>query len=200
MPAPFPQARAQANEAAPTTPEVPRSTSRSVIVTESAPQAGTTSGTLGGTLPQKPSTDLPSNARNSKALATVRPTGEYSALWKAPSGSTLWRAGKGGNIERSTDAGKTWVLQISPSQEDWLAGAVASDTVCWVAGRNGAIARTVDGVHWERVVPPAQTAGTDAKLPDWIGITARDAQSATITASDGRKFLTADGGNTWKRQ
>jgi hypothetical protein len=199
-PAPFPQARAKANEATPSTPEVPRSTSQSVIVTESAPRAGTTSGTLGGTLQQKPSADLSSNARNNKALATLRPTGEYSVLVKAPSGSTLWRGGKGGIIERSTDAGKTWVSQTSPSQEDWLSGAVASDTVCWLAGRNGAMARTLDGVHWERVAPPAQTAGTDARLPDWIGITARDAQSATIAASDGRMFATADGGKTWKLQ
>jgi hypothetical protein len=200
VPTQFPQARAQANEAAPATPEVPRSTSQSGIVTGSAPQAGTTIETLGGTLQQKPSAGLPSNARNNKALAPLRPTGEYSALLKAPSGSTLWRAGNGGIIERSTDAGKTWVSQISPSQEDWLAGAVASDTVCWLAGRNGAIARTVDGAHWDRISLSAQAAETDIKLPDWIGITARDAQSATITASDGRKFATADGGKTWKLQ
>jgi photosystem II stability/assembly factor-like uncharacterized protein len=103
-------------------------------------------------------------------------------------------------IERSTDSGKTWVSQMSPSQEDWLAGAAVSDTVCWVAGRNGAIARTMDGAHWERISVPAQAAGTDAKLPDWSGITARDALSATITANDGRKFATADGGKTWQLQ
>jgi len=119
---------------------------------------------------------------------------------KAPSGSTLWRAGKGGMIERSTDAGKTWVSQMSPSQEDWLAGAAVSDTVCWLAGRHGAIARTTDGEHWERVAPPAQAAGADAKLPDWAGLTTRDGQSATITASDGRHFATPDGGKTWQAQ
>jgi hypothetical protein len=198
--APIPQARAQANEAALSTPEIPRPTSRSVIVTESAPQAGTPSGTLGGTLQQKPSTDLSSNARNNKALAALRPTAEYTALLKAPSGSILWRAGKGGTVEHSNDAGKTWAPQASPSQEDWLAGAAASDTVCWLVGRNGAIARTTDGERWERVAPPAQAAGTDVKLPDWTGITTRDAQSATITAIDGRKFATLDGGKTWKLQ
>jgi hypothetical protein len=198
--APIPQARAQANEVAPATPEVPRSARQSVTVTESAPQAGTTSETLGGTLHQKPSADLPSNARNNRALATLRPTGEFSALLKAPSGSTLWRAGNGGIIERSSDAGRTWVSQVSPSQEDWLAGTAVSETVCWLVGRTGAIARTTDGEHWERIAPPAQAAATDAKLPDWIGITTRDAQSATIVANDGRKFATADGGKTWKLQ
>ena len=89
---------------------------------------------------------------------------------------------------------------MSPSKEDWFAGAAVSDTVCWLLGRNGAIARTRDGKSWESVTPPAQAAGTDAKLPDWTGITVRDAQSAAITASDGRKFATADGGKTWQAQ
>jgi photosystem II stability/assembly factor-like uncharacterized protein len=44
------------------------------------------------------------------------------------------------------------------------------------------------------------SAGADSKWPDWTGITARDAQSATITARDGRKFATADGGKTWQSQ
>ena len=140
------------------------------------------------------------SARNERAFGAFRQIQNYSSLLKAPSGSTLWRAGKGGMIERSTDAGKTWVSQMSPSQEDWLAGAAVSDTVCWVAGRNGAIARTMDGEHWVRISPPMQAIGTDAKLPDWSGITARDALSATITENDGRKFSTADGGKTWQLQ
>jgi hypothetical protein len=198
--APFPQARAQANEAAPSIPEVPRSTSQSITVTESAPQVETTNGTLGGTIQQGSSKDLPLNGRDYQALIKLRPEPEFLIPLKAPSGSTLWRAGKGGIIERSTGAGKTWVSQASPFQEDWLAGAAVSDTVCWLVGRNGAIARTVDGVHWGRISPPVQAAGTDAKLPDWIAITTRDAQTATITASDGRKFATADGGKTWQLQ
>ena len=139
-------------------------------------------------------------ARNERAFGAIRQIQNYSSMLKSPSGSILWRSGNGGVIERSTDAGKTWVSQASPSQEDWLAGAAVSDTVCWLAGRNGAIARTVDGARWERISSPAQAAGTDAKLPDWTGITARDALSATITANDGRKFATADGGRTWQLQ
>ena len=118
----------------------------------------------------------------------------------SPYGSTVWRFGKGGTIERSGDSGETWVPQTSPIQEDWLAGVAVSDTVCWAAGKNGSIARTTDGERWERVAPPAMSAGADSKWPDWTGITARDAQSATINASDGRKFATADGGKTWQPQ
>jgi len=139
-------------------------------------------------------------ARNEQALAVIRPAQNYSALLKAPSSSILWRTGNGGIIERSTDAGKTWVSQISPSREDWLAGIAVSQSLCWIAGRNGAIARTTDGENWQSIAPPTLFIGADGKLPDWISIAARDAQSATIVASDGRRFATTDGGRTWQAQ
>ncbi len=142
-----------------------------------------------------------SSVRSIQAVMLPHPLPANSTLLKAISGTTLWRAGKSGLIERSTDAGKTWVAQTSPSHEDWLAGAALSDTVCWVAGRNGAIARTTDGGHWELVSPPAGAAGAagaDGKFPDWMSMTATDAMSATVMAADGRKFATADGGKTWQ--
>jgi photosystem II stability/assembly factor-like uncharacterized protein len=143
---------------------------------------------------------MDAGARNRQSAVDLKAAEPATIQATAPFGSTVWRAGKSGRIERSADAGETWVTQTSPSQEDWLAGVAVSDTVCWVAGRNGSIARTADGESWERVAPPAQVATNGARLPDWTGITARDAQSATITASDGRKFSTADGGKTWQKQ
>jgi len=119
---------------------------------------------------------------------------------KTPSGEILWRAGKGGNIQRSADAGRTWILQTSPSQEDWLAGTAVSNKICWIVGRNGAIARTTDGEHWKKIAPPPTAADASGKFPDWIGIMAAGARKATITASDQRHYATQDGGNTWKAQ
>ena len=162
-------------------------------------QSGAGAATAGRVGQQAPA-ESRSSIRNDQALTVFRSAQKYSSLLKAPSASTLWRAGKGGIIERSTDAGKTWASQASPSQQDWLAGAPVSDTVCWLVGRNGAIARTMDGERWERVPPPAQAAGASGKLPDWTGVTAGDSQSATITASDGRHFATQDGGKTWQTQ
>jgi photosystem II stability/assembly factor-like uncharacterized protein len=141
------------------------------------------------------------NGRDYQALATLRADQKYSAVLKAPSGSTLWRVGKAGTIEHSANGGAVWVTQKSPSQEDWLAGAAVSDTVCWLVGHHDAIARTADGEHWERVVPPARPAATGGgQSADWTGVTARDAQTATIVAGDGRKYATADGGKTWRLQ
>jgi hypothetical protein len=200
--APLPQARAEVNEAAPAppAPEVPRSSSQSVAVAGAAPQVATTNATLSGTVQQEPSADLPLNGRDYQALATLRANQMYSAVLKAPAGSILWRAGKAGTIEHSANGGGVWISQQSPSQEDWLAGAAVSETVCWLVGRRGAIARTVDGEHWERVVPPAQPAATGGPLADWMAVTARDARTATIVAGDGRKYATSDGGRTWRLQ
>jgi hypothetical protein len=184
-PRPLPAARGQSNAG---------------TVTGSAPLIETTNGALSATVRPENTTDVPLNGRNFQALQTFGPAPNIFVLLKAPSGLMLWRAGQAGMIEHSSDAGKTWQPEISPSREDWLVGAAVSDTVCWLAGRNGAIARSMDGIQWERVAPPAQAAAASGKMVDWTGIAARDALTATITASDGRKFATSDGGKTWQTQ
>lgn len=140
---------------------------------------------------------IPQRQREFSALKSAE---KVAGILTAPSGTVLWLAGKGGSIQRSTDAGRSWISQQSPSQDDWLAGAAVSDTACWLVGRNGAIARTTDGQQWGIVAPSAQSAGPAGKLPDWIAVTATDAVTATITSVDGRKFATADGGKTWQAQ
>ena len=88
-------------------------------------------------------------------------------------------------------------------REDWLSGAPVSNAVCWLKsdpGENGAIARTSDGDLWERIPPPAFAADSAGKLPDWIGVTASDGQTATVTANDRRRYTTQDGGKTWRAQ
>jgi hypothetical protein len=135
-----------------------------------------------------------------QAFAVARPLQKDSSTLRGPSGLVHWRAGKGGVIERSANSGKSWNPQTSPSKDDWLAGSAFSDAVCWLAGRHGAIALTSDGQRWELVPPPAQAAGSDGAQPDWIAITASGPQSASVTATDGRKFATTDGGKTWQPQ
>jgi Photosynthesis system II assembly factor YCF48 len=197
--APSPQSRAQADSSAPAASEAPRATSQPDAVSQAAPVAGAINPSVLGSLPP-PESDLPINGRSFQPLRKLHSAQGIPILLKSVSGSTLWRVGMVGVIERSSDAGKTWFPQVSPSKEDWLSGAAISDTVCWIAGRNGAIARTRDGANWESVTPPSQAAPNNGKMPDWIVITARDAQSATITANDGTKFVTSDGGKTWQRQ
>lgn len=162
-----------------------------------APKAQAQAGT-GSTAGQVDAPESRAGARPQQAFALERALQKDSSLLRAPSSSTVWRIGKGGAIERSLDGGATWVLQISPSPQDWLAGAAVSNIVCWVAGRSGAIARTIDGEHWERIAAPRQAAGAGGAFPDWTAVSATGAQTATVTTADGRRFATTDGGATWR--
>jgi hypothetical protein len=199
-PLPQAQAKAQPTSQAPSDTESPRSTNQTVTVTEAAPLVDTTNSTLSGTVSNNTVRDLPLNGRDYQELLKLRATGELPVLVKTPSGTILWRAGMGGKIERSIDTGRTWILQKSPLQEEWLAGAAISDTFCWIVGRNGAIARTTDGSHWKKIASPRLAVDSSGKYPDWISITAAGAQTATITANDQRRYATQDGGKTWKAQ
>ncbi len=142
----------------------------------------------------------PVSGRAIQSFAALAKTDIGAIQMKAPSGQVLWRVGRADRIERSIDAGKTWTLQTTPANEDWLAGAAASDTLCWIVGRNGAIARTTDGEHWEKIAPPPMPVDAFGKAPDLIGVTTTGAQTATVTSADGRRFTTKDGGKTWQTQ
>lgn len=190
------------------TPEVSASGSQSGTVTGAVPTVETPRGTAG--LPgerdkqvlgrERQASNLPLNDRNFQALSKLDMPAGTAVQIKAPSGRLLWRIGNKGRIERSSNAGNVWTLQTSPSQEEWLSGAAVSEKICWIVGRNGAIARTTDSDHWEKIAPPPMSAGASGKFPDWINVTASSAESAVVTANDQRRYATQDGGKTWSAQ
>jgi hypothetical protein len=147
---------------------------------------GTVEGRLSAAAPRKEKIVRARAVSADKSVATTNP-------------QVLWRFGSAGSIEHSTDGGATWTPQSSPVQTDLLAGSAPSETVCWLVGRNGVIVRTIDGMHWELVPSPPQ-AEQNSQPPDWTFIDARDAQSATIGAADGRRFSTTDAGKSWQPQ
>jgi len=148
----------------------------------------------------QPASEMAKGERYDQALSPALDAANVGDIpIQSPSGKIQWRVGKEGRIQRSADAGRTWALQASPSQQDWIAGAATSDTVCWLVGRSGSIARTTDGEHWMQLASP-QPAGGSAKFPDWIGVTATSAQVATIISSDHQRYMTQDGGQTWQLQ
>jgi Putative zinc-finger len=101
-----------------------------------------------------------------------------------------WRVWASGVVERSSDLGATWTREAGVDALG--ARAVVSPTadVCWIVGDAGLILRFETGRGWTRIAPPAPVG--------FIAIEASNARNATITAADGRRFTTTDGGQSWK--
>jgi hypothetical protein len=105
-------------------------------------------------------------------------------------GATRWRVTSPGTVQRSTDSGVRWDAQPSGERAIVFAGAAPSSTVCWLVGRGGVVLLTTDGRSWRKVAFP--------RAVDLVAVTAADERTATVTAGDGRRFTTTDGGVNWK--
>ncbi len=110
-------------------------------------------------------------------------------LIRTPNPNVLWRVMPGGIVEHSLDAGATWQQQALSALAKIVAGTAPTVRICWLVGRSGTILVTRDGTKWETVTPPMAA--------DFVAVSAQDASSATVTAADGRRFSTTDGGMNW---
>ncbi len=107
----------------------------------------------------------------------------------SPDQRRRWRA-IAGRIERSEDAGASWIA-VPAMVEPITGGTAPSGSTCWLIGANGLVLVSSDGITFARVPIPERV--------DLTAITATDARTATVTAADGRRFSTADAGLTWRR-
>lgn len=131
-------------------------------------------------------------AQHERVQAAARDALGATALVVSPDANVRWRLA-GRDVERSTDAGRTWQLQPTGSEVELLAGAAPAPTVCWIVGRRGLVLLSTDGATWQRLPFPEATL-------DLASVTARDALEATVTGADGRRYRTADAGKTWVPQ
>ena len=105
-----------------------------------------------------------------------------------PDASVRYHLVNGGFVSRTTDGGATWSGQLVSADAKLVAGSAPSAKVCWVVGNKGAIYRTTDGASWRKIPAPAQA--------DLTSVDAKDASSATVTLTVGKKFSTSNGGKT----
>jgi hypothetical protein len=146
-----------------------------------------------------PETPVAAAAPSPMARQAFQERSANSAAQKAaPSGAVAalavtnrWRI-SGTTLERSTNGGSTWNAIATGVASELTAVSSPSNMVCWVVGRQGVVLRTTDGQSFSRV-PFPETA-------DLSAVHATDAQTVTVTASDGRAVTTADGGATWQRR
>ena len=107
-----------------------------------------------------------------------------------PDASVRYHLVNGGFVSRTTDGGATWSGQLVSADAKLVAGSAPSAKVCWVVGNKGTIYRTTDGASWRKIPAPAQA--------DLTSVDAKDASSATVTLTGGKKFSTSKGGKTWR--
>jgi len=134
-----------------------------------------------------------SRAKESAAYANLQQAQISSSLMnlqiQTPDPKILWMVASPGSIEKSDDGGKTWKPEYVETRALILAGAAPTPKICWVVGVNGTILRTTNGSHWKTISPPAEM--------DFVRVEAAGALTATVTATDGRRFSTSDGGKRW---
>ena len=131
-----------------------------------------------------------SAAREAPASATARlADADIGTVIATPDTASFWRLPPGGGIEHSTDGGSTWVVQLTGANVELTAGVSPAPSICWVAGRTGTILRTIDGETWEPISPKISA--------DLVMVEASDGVRATVTATDGTRYRTADGRETW---
>ena len=141
-----------------------------------------------GTASENSPVNLP--ARSSATLDQATASVVSPIEIRSADGSGVWQIGRGGSISRRVAT--SWEAESSGVASDLIAGSAASSDICWVVGRGGVILRTTDGEHWEKLAPPTTS--------DFAGVVAQSATSAIVTASDGRRFATIDGGVSWHLQ
>jgi hypothetical protein len=120
-------------------------------------------------------------------VAGLRASGPLTIV--AADGGGRWRrTGTAVEFARRANADFTAVTLPVPAGAI-TGGASPGGTVCWLVGNAGAVLVTVDGVRFTRVASPVPA--------DLAAVTAADARTAVVTATDGRRFRTTDQGATW---
>jgi photosystem II stability/assembly factor-like uncharacterized protein len=123
------------------------------------------------------------------AFANRERSDRAAAVARTPGATVIWQFGEGGYVARSSDGGTTWTRQWSGVSVSLAGGAAPSTDVCWAVGSGGTVILTEDGERWKRRPFPEEL--------ELVSVDADDARVATVTARDGRRYTTADGGSTW---
>jgi photosystem II stability/assembly factor-like uncharacterized protein len=116
---------------------------------------------------------------------------------RSPDSRYRWRIIPPAGVQRTMDDGATWAV-VDPiatgngqsrSSVALVAGSSPVRDVCWIVGRAGLVLLSTDGANWRRVLFP--------EAVDLTAVRATDATTAIVTAADGRRFATVDGGVSW---
>jgi photosystem II stability/assembly factor-like uncharacterized protein len=129
----------------------------------------------------------PETAPRAVRWSNVRPG--LRSIWRI--GSDLWAVGQGGSILLTTDGGRNWETQTSPTDKG-LCSVTGSGQELWAVGAEGTILHTADGGRkWD-----PQTSPTVKNLWSAIG----SGPEVWAVGAEGTILHTTDGGGNWEPQ
>jgi len=130
------------------------------------------------------------NAAGNPAVTSAQSVTVYSVI-PTPVPGIEWRIAAEGFVERTQDGGATWQGTLIEEGAQWKAGSAPTTKICWIVGNNGLIYVTKDSKTWKKISPPGAF--------DFVSVTATDASNVTVTAADGLKYATTNGGKKWRQ-
>jgi Photosynthesis system II assembly factor YCF48 len=177
--------------------ESPNAASRALSMAAAARNSNPTPlSTELGTLAESGNSTTSSPAFDNTLWATGMLT---SAPTPAPSNMSRhaqWMISADGILLRSLDHGFTWQDYAMQSGAR-LRAVVAVGNDVWVGGSNGILYHSADsGQQWRRVIPVSPQGRPFAG--DVVSLEFADAQSGTVTTSSGDRWVTGDGGVSWR--
>jgi photosystem II stability/assembly factor-like uncharacterized protein len=111
--------------------------------------------------------------------------------------AAFWNVAPDGQVQRSTDGGKTFE-QIPVAHGIKFRAIAALGNDVWTGGAGGALFHSVDGgATWNRA--DINFAGNTVR-ETITGIQLRDPQHLTVTTASGTPWVSEDGGQHWQKQ
>jgi photosystem II stability/assembly factor-like uncharacterized protein len=110
----------------------------------------------------------------------------------SPDGTRIWQLTRSGVIRVSTDAGKSWGVELTQPDARFRAASALSADVCWAVGEAGLVMRRTADRGWTRVAAPV--------ADDLVAVSAKDAMIASVATVAGVTYETRDGGRNWSRK
>ena len=146
---------------------------------------------------------LPASATNFEdktltAAAETRASRLESELARgAFASSSRWTISSVGQLQHSVDSGKTW-QPVTVAEKATFRALSANGPDLWVGGPAGLLYHSSDaGGHWTQIKPVDDSATLTS---DVATIEFTDRQHGKLTTSTGEIWITADAGQTWRKQ
>jgi hypothetical protein len=181
------QANKIAGKPAPAPAAAPQAAAKSPSQTEAAASvAGRADEAKPGNQPQAlPTPAVPETVAQGALLKSAI---EAPLVVASGPGVSIRRSGTA--LERSTDNGATWAVDLADAPAGLHVGSCPTPAVCWLGGSHGIVLLRQAPGNWTRHVVADGRAAVTA-------IQAADALKANVVLSDGRRFHTDDAGVTW---